>query len=62
MGKLEPTTTFTIVPDGKRCRVTRRVDMEPQGLMRVLAPFMGGMMRKRNAGFLANLRSVLESE
>ena len=36
--------------------------MEPQGLMRVMAPFMGGMMRKRNARFLANLRGVLESE
>jgi hypothetical protein len=35
--------------------------MEPQGLMRVMAPFIGGMMSKRNAGFLANLRRVLES-
>ena len=62
MGKLKPTTTFTVVPDGRGCRVTRRIDMEPQGLMRVMAPFMGGMMRKRNAGFLANLKRVLESE
>ena len=60
MGKLEPTTTFTIVPDGTGCVVTRRIDMEPQGLMRAMAPFMIGMMRKRNAGFLANLRRVLE--
>jgi hypothetical protein len=36
--------------------------MEPQGVMRVMAPFMGGMMRKRNAGFLANLRRVLEGD
>jgi hypothetical protein len=36
--------------------------MEPQGLMRVMAPFMGGMMRKRNAEFLANLRRVLEPD
>ena len=62
MGKLEPTTTFSVVPDHRGCRVTRRIDMEPQGLMRVMAPFMGGMMRKRNAGFLANLRRVLESD
>ena len=62
MGKLEPTTTFTVVPDGQACRVTRRIDMEPQGLMRVMAPFMGAMMRRRNAGFLANLRRVLERE
>jgi hypothetical protein len=36
--------------------------MEPQGVIRVMAPFMGGMMRKRNAGFLANLRRVLEGD
>src|SRR5438477_5787407 len=60
MGKLEPTTTFTVVPDGDGCRVTRRIDMDPPGLMRVMAPFLGGVMRKRNAGFLANLRLVLE--
>jgi len=62
MGKLEPTTTFTVIPSGKGCRVTRRIDMEPQGVMRLMVPFMGGMMRKRNAGFLANLRRVLESD
>jgi uncharacterized protein YndB with AHSA1/START domain len=62
MGKLEPTTTFTVVLEGQGCLVSRRIDMEPQGLMRVMAPFMGGMMRKRNAMFLANLKRVLESE
>jgi uncharacterized protein YndB with AHSA1/START domain len=60
MGKLQPTTTFTVVPDGTGCRVTRRIEMEPQGLMRAMAPFMGGMMRKRNDAFLSNLRRVLE--
>jgi uncharacterized protein YndB with AHSA1/START domain len=62
MGKLEPTTTFRVLPEGQGCRVTRRIDMEPLGLMRVMAPFMGGMLRNRNAGFLANLRRVLESD
>jgi uncharacterized protein YndB with AHSA1/START domain len=62
MGKLQPTTTFTVVPDGEGCRVTRKIDMEPPGLMRLIAPFMGGMMRKRNVGFLANLKRVLENE
>jgi carbon monoxide dehydrogenase subunit G len=62
MGKLEPTTTFTIVQEGEGCRVTRRIDMEPQGVMRMMAPFMGGMLRKRNAWFLANLRRVLEGD
>jgi carbon monoxide dehydrogenase subunit G len=62
MGTLEATTTFEVVPDGQGCLVTRRIDMEPQGLMRVMAPFMGGMMRKRNAEFLAILRRVLEPD
>jgi len=62
MGKLEPTTTFTVVPDRLGCQVTRRIDMEPPGLMRIMTPLIGGMMRKRNAGFLANLKRVVESD
>jgi len=34
----------------------------PQGLMRAMAPFMGGMMRRRNDAFLANLRRLLEDK
>jgi hypothetical protein len=62
MGKLQPTTTFTVVPDTTGCRVTRRIDIEPQGLMRAMAPFMRGMMSKHNDVFLANLRRVLEDK
>ena len=36
--------------------------MEPQGLMRVMAPFTGGKLWSSNAGFLANLKRVLEIE
>jgi hypothetical protein len=32
------------------------------GLMRLMAPFMGGKVRSTNAGFLANLKRVLEIE
>lgn len=62
MGSLQPTTSFTVVAEGRGCRITRRIDMEPHGIMKVMAPFMGGMMHRRNAGFLANLRLVLESQ
>ena len=61
MGKLQPTTTFTVEPEGDGARITRRIDMQPSGLLRLVAPMMGGMMRKRNVGFLANLKRVLES-
>jgi hypothetical protein len=30
-------------------------------MMRLMAPFMGGMFRKQNPGFVANLKRVLES-
>jgi hypothetical protein len=35
--------------------------MEPAGLLRFTAPFMGGMMRNQNPSFLANLKRVLEA-
>jgi carbon monoxide dehydrogenase subunit G len=60
MGKMAPTITLTVKPEGAGARFTRRVDMQPPGLMRVMAPLMGGMFRKQNAGFVANLKRVLE--
>lgn len=60
MGRFEPTVILTVEPDEAGARVTRRLEMEPSGLLRVMAPFMGGVMRKQNAGFLANLKRVLE--
>jgi carbon monoxide dehydrogenase subunit G len=62
MGTLGATTTFEVVPEGEGCLVTRRVEIESQGLMRAMAPFLSAMMRKRNAQFLANLRRVLETD
>jgi uncharacterized protein YndB with AHSA1/START domain len=62
MGKLRPTTIFTVTPNHAGSLVTRKIEMEPEGLMRFIAPFMGGMLRNSNAAFLANLRRVLEGE
>src|SRR5438876_11007580 len=56
MGKLQPNTTFTVVPDTTGCRVTRPIDMERQGVRRAMAPFMIGMLIKRKVGFLEYLR------
>jgi carbon monoxide dehydrogenase subunit G len=61
MGKFAPTVTLAFEPDGSGTRVTRTVDMVPPGLMRVMSPIMKSMMSKQNAGFLANLKRVLES-
>lgn len=62
MGKMRPTTTFTVTPEDGGSRVTRCIDMEPNGVMRLMAPFMAGIAGRRNAGFLAELKRVLESE
>lgn len=61
-GNMKPVLTLTVEPDGGGSRITRRLDMEPKGMLRIMAPFTVGMMRKRNAGFLANLRRVLEAD
>jgi uncharacterized protein YndB with AHSA1/START domain len=60
MGKMEPTVMHIVQPDDGGSRFTRRFEMEPHGLLRMMAPFMGGLFRKQNAGFVANLKRVLE--
>ena len=62
MGRFEPVTTLTVEPDGGGSRITRLVQMEPVGMLRFMAPFMGGMMRKSSAGFLSNLKGLLEMD
>ena len=60
MGKMHGTNTMVIEADGDASRITRRVDVEPGGFLKIMSPVMGGMIRKANAGFLANLKRVLE--
>ncbi len=58
------TTTITYLfeaADGGT-RFTRRVQIESSGLMRLILPFMRVMIAKANAGFVANLKRVLEQE
>lgn len=61
IGKMAPTITTTVEPEGEGARVTRRVEMEPPGIMKLMAPLMKGMFRKQNAGHVANLKRVLET-
>ena len=61
MGKMAPTLILSLKPEGDGSRFTRRVEMEPPGVMRLLASFMGGMFRKQNSGFVANWKRVLEA-
>ena len=58
---MAPILTLSIEPQGDSSRFTRRVEMEPLGILRLLAPFIKGTFRKQNEGFVANLKRVLES-
>ena len=60
MGKMEPTVTNICEPDARGTRVTRRVEIEPSGIMRAMTPVMKRMIGKGNEGFLANLKQLLE--
>ncbi len=62
VGKMQPVVTMLVEPKGSGARVTRRVEMQPSGLLRLAAPLLGGMMRKHNRKFLANLKRLLESK
>ena len=61
MGKMAPTVSLTVESEGDGSRFTRRVEMKPTVLLRIMGPFMGGWMRKHSDGFLVNLKRVLES-
>ena len=58
---LKPTLTYSFEAIGATTRFTRRVDAEPFGIGRLLAPIMGGQVASRNAGFVQNLKRRLES-
>lgn len=61
MGKMNPTVTTVCERDGIGTRVTRSVEIEPPGLMRLMSPMIGRMIAKSNDGFLANLKRMLEA-
>jgi carbon monoxide dehydrogenase subunit G len=60
MGKMAPTVTNICEPDGQGTRVTRRVEIDPPGAMRLMTPMMKLMIGRSNDRFLANLKRLLE--
>src|SRR6266542_3615823 len=61
-GPMLPTLTYTFEPQDGGTTFTRTVEIEPRGFMRLMAPMLRGMVAKRNAQFVANLKRVLEAE
>jgi uncharacterized protein YndB with AHSA1/START domain len=60
MGKMAPTVTNICESDGQGTTVTRRVELYPPGVMRLLTPLISAKIGKDNDRFLANLKRVLE--
>lgn len=58
---LRPTITYLLeAVDGGHRRFTRRASIEPSGLFRLMAPLMGGFLRKTNAKHVDDLKRVME--
>jgi uncharacterized protein YndB with AHSA1/START domain len=57
---LSPTLTYRFEEVDGGTRFTRKIDLEPTGFFRIMKGVMRGMMEKRNARFLTNLKDVLE--
>ncbi|MGH2710896.1 MAG: SRPBCC family protein [Actinomycetota bacterium] len=57
---LSPTLTYRFEQANGGTLFTRHIDLEPTGFFKIMKGMMRGMMEKRNAGFLANLKGVLE--
>ena len=60
MGPLRPRISFSFAGGNGGTSVTRRIQLQPPGLMRLMQPIMGPMFRRRNVQFLGNLKRVLE--
>jgi uncharacterized protein YndB with AHSA1/START domain len=61
MGKMKPTMTHVFEEEDGGTRVTRRTQVEMSGPMALMSPLIRSMMRRRNVGFLGNLKQVLET-
>ena len=61
MGKLKPHVFHLFEPAGTGTKFTRRVVLEVSGFMRLMAPLMGPMLRKKNVGYLATLKKLIET-
>ena len=62
MGKMAPTVRMTAAAEGGGSRLTRTVELEPPGAMRLMSPVIKRMIAKDNERFLANLKRVLEQQ
>jgi uncharacterized protein YndB with AHSA1/START domain len=55
-----PTLTYLCEPADGSTRFTRRIEIEPRGYVRVLAPLVKKMIERRQTAFVQRLKDVLE--
>ena len=60
MGPMRPRISYMLESAGTGTRLTRQVEMQPTGWMRLMEPIMKMMMGKQQATFVQNLKQVLE--
>jgi uncharacterized protein YndB with AHSA1/START domain len=60
MGNMKPELTHVFEAANGGTKVTRRIQIETSGLMKLISPMMKVMVRRRNAEFLDNLKQLLE--
>jgi uncharacterized protein YndB with AHSA1/START domain len=61
LGNMAPTVSHDFEPVDGGTHVTRRVRIEMSGAMRLTAPLMRMMVRRRNLRFIDNLKRELEA-
>ena len=60
-GPMLPRITYLFEPEKTGTRFTRKVEIQPAGLLRLMEPMIRTMVTRRNATFVGNLKRVLES-
>ena len=61
MGNMKATLTHLFGDSAGGTEVTRRIQVETSGMMTVMSPIMRFMVRRRNVGFIDNLKQTLET-
>ncbi len=56
-----PTLTYLFEPVDGSTRFTRRIEIQPRGYVRVLAPIVQRMIQRRQAIFVHKFKEILES-
>jgi hypothetical protein len=60
VGPMEPTLSYLFEPADGGTRFTRQIRIKVSGIMRLMEPLMWIDAPRRNRGFVANLKRVLE--